>query len=202
MRCHRCWSFEIWWKSSRGLGTVRSLHQWLATEPHQASAGGSRLRQTWRTRQRGKKRSTEKQSFLARAQAENLVWGFPRVLSLLRGEANLVSLGLSLEGESVHWIPGPAIQLGQVKSRAPRTRGGYNNKLSGSRVASCRPPLTSSREWRGGYLELSGQARVQASMEETRITEPDGAVGLLWVGAEDPRRTRTQGFSQPEGAKT
>lgn len=65
-------------------------------------------------RQRGKKRGTEKQSFLARAQAENLVCGFPRVLSLLRGEANLVSLGLSLEGESVHWIPGPAIQLGQV----------------------------------------------------------------------------------------
>lgn len=155
-------------------------------------------------RQRGKKRGTEKQSFLARAQAENLVLGFPRVLSLLRGEANLVSLGLSLEGESVHWIPRPAIQLGQIESRAPRMRGGYNNKLSGSRVASCRPPLTSSREWRGGYLELSGQARVQASMEETRnqITEPDGAVGLLWVGAEDPRRTRTQGFWQPEGAKT
>lgn len=155
-------------------------------------------------RQRGKKRGTEKQSFLARAQAENLVLGFPRVLSLLRGKANLVSLRLSLEGESVHWIPGPAIQLGQIESRAPRTRGEYNNKLSGCRVASCRPPLTSSREWRGGYLGLSGQAQVQASMEETRnqITEPDGAVGLLWLGAEDPRRTRTQGFWQPESAKT
>lgn len=31
------------------------------------------------------KRSTEKQSFLVRAQAENLVWEFPRVLSLRKG---------------------------------------------------------------------------------------------------------------------
>lgn len=117
--------------------------------------------------ERQKERHREAEFSCEGSSRESRLWISSCALSLKRGSKSCL-FGVVV-GRRVGSLD-PRASYSARSSRVHHGRGGgYNNKLSGSRVASCRPPLTSSREWRGGYLELSGQARVQASMEETRI---------------------------------